>query len=592
MQNTYERRDSSWSRERRRYNNPSSLASTSLKHAYGWTPTVAANAGWRDASSSTSLRTPRDMFEASTSTIRFILLCGLWYLSSALSSNTGKAIMQIFRYPVTLTIVQFGFIAGYCLLLASPFVRLAKLRKPTPAILKSTVPMAAFQVGGHIFSSMAISRIPVSTVHTIKALSPLFTVAAYAMLFGVKYSPSTYLSLLPLTVGVMLACTFDMSASNPLGLVCAFGSAIIFVSSNIFFKKIMPTTSNATSAGSATATTTASTHRLDKINLLFYSSGLAFVMMVPIWLYYDFVPLINHASSGSIVAANRHVHAIHPDDDEANVVRHSVAFYFFANGTVHFLQNVIAFAILATTSPVTYSIASLIKRIAVICIAIVWFAQSIHPIQGFGICLTFVGLWMYNRAKGDVERGEKMARKVEAMREMVLPSTKEELELLNGPTSMEEKQEYATRATVTAVQVHPPPHVQQYPPIHQHQQQQQPRKPSHGRTFSRENPPNLPALNTTLAASYHVPKFIPVFSPPTDSAHPPNSGVMVDPYPSPPKSLDSPPPELNELVVSSGNSQGVEVLSATSQARNRRGTMQNHRTNTDDGRRMEAIPVH
>jgi solute carrier family 35 protein E1 len=28
--------------------------------------------------------------------------------------------------------------------------------------------MAAFQVGGHIFSSLAISRVPVSTVHTIK----------------------------------------------------------------------------------------------------------------------------------------------------------------------------------------------------------------------------------------------------------------------------------------------------------------------------------------------------------------------------------------------------------------------------------------
>jgi solute carrier family 35 protein E1 len=168
MQNTYEKSDTTWSRERRRRLD-NSLASTTLKHAYGWTPTIAANGGWRDASSSsTTLRTPRDIFEASTSTIRFVLLCGLWYLSSALSSNTGKAIMQMFKYPITLTIVQFGFIAAYCLLLGSPFIRLAKLRNPTPAILKSTVPMAAFQVGGHIFSSMAISRIPVSTVHTIK----------------------------------------------------------------------------------------------------------------------------------------------------------------------------------------------------------------------------------------------------------------------------------------------------------------------------------------------------------------------------------------------------------------------------------------
>jgi solute carrier family 35 protein E1 len=398
------------------------------------------------------------------------------------------------------------------------------------------------------------------------------------MLFGVKYSATTYISLFPLTVGVMLACTFDMSASNPLGLVCAFGSAIIFVSSNIFFKKIMPTQSSS-NAGSAATTS----HRLDKINLLFYSSGLAFIMMIPIWLYYDFVPLINHWSSGSIVSANRHVHSVNPD---AKTASHSVAYYFFMNGTVHFLQNVIAFAILATTSPVTYSIASLIKRIAVICIAIVWFAQSIHPVQGFGICLTFVGLWMYNRAKGDVERGEKMARKVEAMRDMILPSTKEELEVLNGPTNgLEEKYPVPTLVTGTefreaqqrgaSVQIQPP-HLQQMP-VHQ------PRKPGHGRTYSRENPPSLPALNTTLAASNYVPKYIPVFSPPTEEV---NNTPMVDPYPSPPKSLDSPPPELDELIASSSAmTKGVEVLSASSQARNRRGTIQNQRT-------METIPVH
>jgi len=80
------------------------------------------------------------------------------------------------------------------------------------------------------------------------------------------------------------------------------------------------------------------------------------------------------------------------------------------NGAVHYAQNIIAFIILSTTSPVTYSIASLIKRVAVICIAIAWFNQNVHPVQGLGIVLTFLGLWMYNSAKGDVERGENKMR--------------------------------------------------------------------------------------------------------------------------------------------------------------------------------------
>jgi len=120
---------------------------------------------------STSRRASRSLTSApssTTSNITFVLLCGLWYTTSALSSNTGKAILNQFRYPITLTFVQFGFVAFYCLLFMSPLVRFSKLRMPTKIIVQSTFPMGLFQVGGHIFSSIAISRIPVSTVHTIK----------------------------------------------------------------------------------------------------------------------------------------------------------------------------------------------------------------------------------------------------------------------------------------------------------------------------------------------------------------------------------------------------------------------------------------
>lgn len=341
--------------------------------------------------------------------LRFISLCAIWYSTSALSSNTGKSILIQFRYPITLTFVQFGFVAFFCLVFMSPLVRFTTFRRPTKTIIRNTLPMGVFQVGGHIFSSMAISRIPVSTVHTIKALSPLFTVAAYALFFGVSYSSRTYVSLLPLTVGVMLACSSHMSASDFVGLLCAFGSAIVFVSSNIFFKKIMP--SNASSTQSDLS------HKLDKLNLLLYSSSMAFLLMIPIWVYYDLPvflsPRVSHPSHG-------------------HSTPHSVTYYFIANGTVHFAQNLIAFIILSSTSPVTYSIASLIKRVAVICIAIVWFAQSVQPVQGFGIILTFIGLYMYNSAKSDVERGETKMRMVEARRDMMLPTTKTDARILDG----------------------------------------------------------------------------------------------------------------------------------------------------------------
>ncbi|KNZ55463.1 uncharacterized protein VP01_2670g4 [Puccinia sorghi] len=350
----------------------------------------------------------------------FILLCSLWYFSSALSSNTGKAILTRFPFPVTLTIIQFIFGAlwsALCLILRNHNHPTTKkqhvplgIRIPNQSTLRATCIMSLFSIAGHVFSSMAISRVPVSTVHTIKALSPLFTVIAYAGLFGVRYGFYTYLSLLPLTLGVMLACSFDMRA-NGVGFLCALGSTIIFVSQNIFGKKILP-------KDSSTSTTKGHHHtpQMDKLNLLFYSSAIAFLMMIPIWIYMDLAALWTLPSSNTT-----------PTTHHATL---GLASYFVINGTVHFGQCILAFSILSRTSPVTYSIASLIKRIAVICIAIVWFGQHVSLLQGFGMVLTFVGLYIYNLSKAEIEQGEKRRGILQHRQEVLLPSSAADMEPL------------------------------------------------------------------------------------------------------------------------------------------------------------------
>ena len=62
---------------------------------------------------------------------------------------------------------------------------------------------------------------------------------------------------------------------------------------------------------------------------------------------------------------------------------------FVFNGTVHFGQNIIAFVLLSLVSPVTYSVASLIKRIFVILMAIAWFGNRTTNLQACGIALTY-----------------------------------------------------------------------------------------------------------------------------------------------------------------------------------------------------------
>ncbi|CAG8567149.1 4888_t:CDS:2 [Paraglomus occultum] len=135
--------------------------------------------------------------------------------------------------------------------------------------------------------------------------------------------------------------------------------------------------------------------KLDKLNLMFFSSTIAFVLMIPIWAWYDGLKFGGFLVLGGDLGVS------------ASVSAWTILFYFFLNGTTHFFQNTLAFNILEITSPVTYSIASLVKRIFVITASIIWFGQKTTFVQGVGIFLTFIGLHLYNRAKSDVDKKER-----------------------------------------------------------------------------------------------------------------------------------------------------------------------------------------
>jgi len=230
-------------------------------------------------------------------------------------------------------------------------------------------------------------------------MSPLFTVAAYRFLFNIHYSTATYLSLIPLTVGVMLACSVEFRG-NLFGVMNAFIGAIIFVTQNIFSKKLFNESSLASDM-------IVPIHRrkLDKLNLLCYSSGQAFLLTLPLWLYTEGGTLLSeYHSTGSLALTDKPGKHGQPALSGWELV---VEFVF--NGTVHFGQNIIAFVLLSMVSPVTYSVASLIKRIFVIVMAIAWFGNPTTKLQACGIVLTFLGLYLYDRS-GDTARKEKALR--------------------------------------------------------------------------------------------------------------------------------------------------------------------------------------
>lgn len=250
----------------------------------------------------------------------------------------------------------------------------------------TALPLAVFQLAGHILSSMATSKIPVSLVHTIKGLSPLFTVLAYRVLFRIRYARATYLSLIPLTLGVMVACSTGFS-TNFFGILCALVAALVFVSQNIFSKKLFNEASRTESELQPSGR-----QKLDKLNLLCYCSGIAFILTLPIWLLGEGYPLMSDFMQDGIISLS----------GKKGSLDHGELFLEFVfNGVSHFAQNILAFVLLSMISPVSYSVASLVKRVFVIVAAIVWFGNPTTPIQALGIALTFLGLYLYDRNSHD-----------------------------------------------------------------------------------------------------------------------------------------------------------------------------------------------
>jgi solute carrier family 35 protein E1 len=333
-----------------------------------------------------------------------------------MSNTSSKAILTALPKPVTLTLIQFMFVCSWCFLLswaarihaplrnAMPVLRNG-ISKPSRDMVMTTLPLTAFQIGGHILSSDAMSRIPVSLVHTIKGLSPLLTVLAYRFVFDVRYSYATYLSLVPLTLGVVMACSTSFKA-NFLGLMYAFGSALLFVTQNIVSKKLFNEAAKAEADGISIRN-----KKPDKLNLLCYSSGLAFLFTLPIWLWSEgFSMIADFLADASIELTER----------PGSLDHARLGLEFIFNGSFHFGQNLVAFVLLGMVSPVTYSVASLFKRVFVIVFAIIWFGNPMTRIQGFGISLTILGLYLYDRTS-DAAKADKRARAMQEGKETLLP---------------------------------------------------------------------------------------------------------------------------------------------------------------------------
>lgn len=326
---------------------------------------------------------------------RIVCLCCGWYFTLIILSNSTKLILTRFPYPVTLTEAQFVFNCVYCLVFVVVLRYLPHLRghfplgtfpketpkvhrfvRPTRLIWATTLPMGCFQFVGHLTLHKATSLVPVSLVHTVKALLPLATVVAYRVLFKRNYSRTTYVTLTPLVVGIMITCYKPKAGANEspgylTGLIYAFTLMLIFVLQNIFSKKRL-TVDQLTLPQ---LLKTRGDGKVDKLTILFFCLAIGFCFTLPVYLTVEW-----RLATWSLAHLTP-----------------TVFFLMVVNGFSHFVQLFLAFQILGLMLPINYSIANIMKRIIIILVAFLWELKHFHRHQVFGLVLTLLGLYSYDR---------------------------------------------------------------------------------------------------------------------------------------------------------------------------------------------------
>lgn len=436
--------------------------------------------------------------------VRIVVLCLVWYLVLSVTLQLTKLILVQFTYPLFLS--QFQFLIGAVLALA--FISTVKTFPAVSghfpagsvpvdpqsstfqkAVFLKILPLGLFQFCGKFFSLSATLLVPLATVSSIKALSPLVIVTGYRLVYRVQFPLLTYLSLTPLVGGVILMIVGESAdpglallgaedgvfdSSHVKGLIYCILSTVVFASQNIYGKLLITwDTANAVLNPAALVLNTdpsrpatpvvadpedgfsameltlpvrrrnsasrlpystsdlrldAKNEQMNRLNAPYMASAeksqsinSPFAALAPsqkvakpdkltIVLYclmigfaFSFGGFVVHELP-NIIHSLANPREFRGSVDSLSDVLFVVVLIVF-NSLSHFAQTLLAFHLLGSIPALSYSIASMMKRIVLIAVSLVmanvlsgsgWFA-SISTLQFYGLVLIAIGLYCYDR---------------------------------------------------------------------------------------------------------------------------------------------------------------------------------------------------
>lgn len=294
-----------------------------------------------------------------------------WFVFSVASLFVAKHVLHVYKLNEAIfSLWQFALSVTFGLTFTKIF-RFHPLATLTSSQLHSIVPLSTTFLIKELLKYAALSRVSVNLVNTIRSLGPLFNVILEYLCLGYRPQPKVLYALTPIIIGVTLT-SFDefhvASISDSLliavvGCVAAILSTAINIGQNMYSKILF------------------GRDKIDPVSLQIYLSAISFVIMSPFTCIQLFYQSLREGRLS-------HEFAIPP---------RPVITALVAAGFINFLASQFAFNTLNLISPLSYSVANTFKRVAIAVIAIFYFNERLSTVNGIGIVISIVGIFIYER---------------------------------------------------------------------------------------------------------------------------------------------------------------------------------------------------
>ncbi|EME86852.1 uncharacterized protein MYCFIDRAFT_63221 [Pseudocercospora fijiensis CIRAD86] len=281
---------------------------------------------------------------------------------------SNKAVMQKAKLPWLLTALHTGTTAiGCASLLAMGHFELTRLATRENVILVAFSSLFTLNIA---ISNVSLALVSVPFHQVLRSTTPIATLLIYRIFYARTFSQQTYLTMIPLIVGVALATYGDYYFT-----VYGFSMTLL----GVVLAALKAIASNRLMTG---------TLKLSPLELLFRMAPLAAVQC----LFYAW-------GSGELARAREII-------STDNIFTPYFSIILATNAVGAFALNIVSFQTNKVAGALTICVCANLKQILTIVLGIVLFSVQMTLLNGVGMAITVVGGIWYSKVELDNKRAK------------------------------------------------------------------------------------------------------------------------------------------------------------------------------------------